>query len=199
MAKSLKTGTAAVLFGSLLLLSPAATAREYGLDEAVFEELNFARTNPQAYAGMIGEEYRRVGVRSPDPQAYGEAMDFLARQKPLSPLAPNAALADAASSFVSVQGSEGGFGHVASDGASLGERLRRHGTFAMVMAEDISYGYVTAREVVTQLIVDPGVPDRGHRANIFDPALRQAGIACGPHRYYRAMCVVDFASAPPRR
>jgi hypothetical protein len=199
MARILKTGTAAALFGSLLLLAPVATAGEYGLDEAVFNELNFARTHPQAYAGVLDEEYRRQGGRIQDPQAYGEAVDFLARQKPLAPLAPNAALADAASSFVSVQGAEGGFGHVASDGASLGERLRRHGTYAMLMAEDISYGYVTAREVVTQLIVDPGVPDRGHRANIFDPALRQAGIACGPHRTYRAMCVVDFASAAPRR
>jgi len=67
------------------------------------------------------------------------------------------------------------------------------------MAEDISYGYASPREVVLQLIVDSGVPGRGHRNNIFNPVFRQAGVACGPHRVYGAMCVVDFAGTMLRR
>ncbi len=67
------------------------------------------------------------------------------------------------------------------------------------MAEDISYGYSTPSEVVRQLIVDSGVPGRGHRDNIFNPVLRSAGVACGPHPAYGAVCVVDFTGALMRR
>jgi uncharacterized protein YkwD len=43
------------------------------------------------------------------------------------------------------------------------------------------------------------VPDRGHRANIFNPLYREAGVGCGPHPTYRVMCVVDFAGTLMRR
>jgi uncharacterized protein YkwD len=65
-------------------------------------------------------------------------------------------------------------------------------------AENISYGYDDARDVVRQLIIDSGVPTRGHRHNIFGGAYRLAGVACGPHRAYGAMCTIDFAGALAR-
>jgi len=54
--------------------------------------------------------------------------------------------------------------------------------------------------VVRELIIDSGVPSRGHRRNIFYPPLDAAGVACGPHRQYANMCVMDFAggSEPAR-
>jgi hypothetical protein len=30
--------------------------------------------------------------------------------------------------------------------------------------------------------------------NIFNPRLRLMGVACGPHKRYHLMCVIDFAS-----
>jgi hypothetical protein len=47
------------------------------------------------------------------------------------------------------------------------------------------------------LIIDSGVASRGHRRNIFHPDLAVVGVACGPHRDYGAMCVMDFAGPPP--
>lgn len=185
----------------LLLLSSFAGARERSLDADVLDELNLARTEPQAYAEALEDaawRSRAAGAYD-DPAAFQEAVGFLRRQRALPPLGADPALEGAAHSHADYQGREGGFGHDGPRGETLGERLRRHGAFAMMMAEDISYGYASPREVVLQLIVDSGVPGRGHRANIFNPAFREAGVACGPHRVYGAMCVVDFAGNLMRR
>jgi uncharacterized protein YkwD len=59
-------------------------------------------------------------------------------------------------------------------------------------SENVDYGQFTSgRDVVVDLIVDDGVPDRGHRRNIFDPSARVAGVACGRHPRYGSMCVID--------
>jgi hypothetical protein len=49
---------------------------------------------------------------------------------------------------------------------------------------------VRGRDVVESLLVDDGVPDRGHRRNIYQASARLVGIACGPHPRYEAMCVI---------
>jgi hypothetical protein len=46
---------------------------------------------------------------------------------------------------------------------------------------------------VVTLIVDQGVPNKGHRKNIFSRDFRMAGVACGGHARYGSMCVIDFA------
>jgi len=62
------------------------------------------------------------------------------------------------------------------------------------VAEEISFGQNTADAVVRQWIVDEGVPDRAHRSDLFDRVFRFGGVACGPHRIYRSMCVIDLSS-----
>jgi uncharacterized protein YkwD len=44
-----------------------------------------------------------------------------------------------------------------------------------------------------QLLIDDGVHPRGHRATLLDPGWRAAGVACGRHRDYGQMCVMDYA------
>ena len=190
----------------LLLLAAPAAARQRalhagGLDTGVLDELNFARTQPGAYAQALqAAAWRsRASGAYDDPAAFQEAVDFLRRQRPLPPLHAAPALRGAALSHASAQGAQGGFGHIGPYGESLGQRLNRHGAFSSLMAEDISYGYASPRDVVLQLIVDAGVPGRGHRSNIFNPLFREAGVACAPHRVYGALCVVDFTSRLMRR
>lgn len=178
-----------------LALAPAAQAATLSarLDDAVLDELNFARARPADYA----RELRRELDRSDDPAAVEEAIDFLERQAALPPLEPDRRVAAAARQHAQVQGPRGDVGHGAAGG--LGQRLRGQGVWAGLSAENISYGFDDARDVVRQLIIDSGVPGRGHRRNIFASAYKLAGVACGPHRAYGAMCVIDFAGALPPR
>jgi uncharacterized protein YkwD len=178
-----------------LALAPAAQSASLSarLDDAVLDELNFARARPAEYA----DELRRELDRSDDPAAVEEAIDFLERQASLPPLAPDRRIAAAARQHAQAQGPRGDVGH--GPAGSLGRRLRGQGVWAGLSAENISYGFEDPRDIVRQLIIDSGVPNRGHRRNIFAAGYQLAGVACGPHRAYGYMCVIDFAGALPPR
>jgi uncharacterized protein YkwD len=71
--------------------------------------------------------------------------------------------------------------------------MKRHGSVTGESGENINFGAETGREIVIGLLVDDGVPSRGHRANIMDPAYSVVGVAIGPHKTIRTMCTMDFA------
>jgi hypothetical protein len=185
-----------------LAIPAAACAGE--IDDAVLAEVNYARTHPQDYARRlmlqpVSDWERGLGpdAGSADPGAFAEAVEFLMRQTPLPPLSRDEILDAAALEHVEAQGPSGGIGHSGQDGERFDARLRRHGLHGRVSAENIAYGPSTPSDVVRELIIDSGVASRGHRRNIFHPDLAAAGVACGPHRDYAAMCVMDFAGPPP--
>ena len=167
-----------------LALSLELRAGEAG--QRILAEINFARTQPQAYAGIVARA--AAGGR-----AAAEAVRFLERAAPLPPLEHSDGLAQAAQSHVLEQGSAGGFGHAGRDGARSFERIARYGEWRGAVGENIDYGGRDARAIVVRLIVDEGVAGRKHRANIFHKTYRVAGIAAGPHARFGAMCVMDFA------
>lgn len=193
---------ASAMTAALLAALVPTFAAAAEIDQEVLAELNFARTNPQAYAlellaQPVSDWERRVRHSADeDTQAYPEAVEFLLRQAPLAPLRPDDGLAAAALEHVADQGPAGVTGHASADGERFDARLRRYVPRDTLVAENIAYGPRTAADVVRELIIDKGVPDRGHRTNIFHPDVAAAGVACGPHRTYVAMCVIDFASNP---
>jgi uncharacterized protein YkwD len=184
-----------------LAAAPAAFASS--LDDAVLGEINFARAHPAEYARELRQQERSPapddysGFANEDPNAVDEAIDFLERQPPLPPLEPDTRIAAAAREHASAQGRRGDVGH--GPAGALGKRLRDHGVWAGMSAENISYGYDEPRAVVRQMIVDTGVASRGHRRNIFTRDYSAAGVACGPHAAYGALCVIDFAGAIVQR
>ncbi|MBA3316782.1 MAG: CAP domain-containing protein [Gemmatimonadales bacterium] len=125
--------------------------------------------------------------------AVREAIASLKARRPTGPLRWSKGLAAAAADHVRDQGPVGGMEHRGTDKSDPGRRSNRHGRWIRGVAENIAYGENAGREVVIQLLVDDGVPDRGHRDNLLDPGWGAAGVACGPHRQYRQMCVMDYA------
>lgn len=184
----------------LALLALAAPAQARSLEDDVLAELNYARANPGRYAQELARAADDGGwsLRDEDPHVVEEAIDFLRDQPPLPPLAAHQGLQAAAGAHVRAQSRRGSEGHGAAAGG-LAARLKSQGVWAGLSAETISYGYATPREVVQQLIIDSRVPGRGHRKTIFGRGYSLAGVACGDHAAYGAMCVIDFAGALVQR
>lgn len=59
-------------------------------------------------------------------------------------------------------------------------------------AENCSYGYEEAVEIVITLLIDEGVKGVGHRNNILNPTFNSVGVGIYPHKTYRTNCVIDF-------
>ncbi|MHA6719258.1 CAP domain-containing protein [Sphingomonas sp. RS6] len=183
----------------------ALPARAQTLEQAVLDRINAIRADPHRYADEL-RDYRRyfrgrllllpgddAGVITREgTSAVDEAIDFLERQAPLPPLDPGALLARAAKDYALDQGALGANGHVDRHGAGPGERVRRIGG-GIFVGEGIAYGADDPDAVVRQLIIDDGVPGRGHRALLFDANFRFVGIGCGPHRRLAYLCVLDLS------
>jgi uncharacterized protein YkwD len=190
-----------------LFLAFAALAQP-ALTREILAEINFARTQPRDYAERLrayrtlfrGKIVRYPGnadglITSEGVKAVDEAIRFLDQQAALEPIEASALLARVARDHVAEQGPRGATGHISADGANPRDRAQRRG-LGIYVAEVITYGPPTAAEVVRQLIVDDAVPGRGHRKTLFAAEMRFAGVACGPHRVYRVMCVANLGREP---
>ena len=175
------------------------------LEQQVFYELNLARTNPVVYAGYVkeltnyfdGNLLKFPGetaiMTNEGVSAANECYDFLMTVKPVSALKVSRGLSRAARDHADDQGKTSETGHTGRDGSSPFERIERYGQWLSTAGENVDYGNNIARRIVLSLIMDDGVSSRGHRTNIFNPQFKVIGIACGPHKQYRHMCVIDLA------
>jgi uncharacterized protein YkwD len=61
------------------------------------------------------------------------------------------------------------------------------------MGENITWGRYTSDDAMYSLLVDDGVPSRGHRVNIFNPDFTKVGIHTCTHASYGYMVVMVYA------
>ncbi len=175
------------------------------LEKGVIIELNRARSNPAGYAKKLAdfkEHYvgkyiyfagRTQVVTQEGVSAVNEAIEFLKSAAPAPLLRVSRGLSAAAKAHAEDQGPKGLVSHVGSDKSTPAQRINRFGTWGKAYGENIEYGNFNAEEIVMQLIIDDGVPERSHRENIFNPLYQVVGVGFGPHRRYGQMCVMDFA------
>jgi uncharacterized protein YkwD len=171
---------------------------------AMLNEINQARTNPQQYAAVL-EQVRqtavdkqiKIGQKTITLQegvgALDEAIKFLRAAQPLPALNAAKGLSLGARDHVKDLGLSGNTGHKGSDGSLPEQRVGRYGEWQTAIGENIAYNSGDAREAVVGMIIDDGVPSRGHRKNIFSSEFRVAGVAVGPPSSYGLMCVVTYA------
>lgn len=175
------------------------------LEKAVVKEINLARTSPKEYLSLL-EQFRKyydgkhLKLPGQTPiltregtSAVVEAARFLRSQKSVFPLSPSKGMTLGARDHLRDLRTSGTSQHKGSDGSQAWDRVNRYGTWQNIIGENVSFGHTKARNIVMTLIIDDGVPNRGHRKNIFNPDFRLVGVACGDHPAYKTICVITFA------
>jgi uncharacterized protein YkwD len=194
---------------NLALLDTAKDA-DYlsAIEKDVILETNKVRSDPKKYAALYirpmlqffkGTDYAVPGqvilATKEGARAVNECIAALNRAEPAPPLSPERGLSLSARDHTRDQGSTGQTGHTGSDGSSMSVRMKRYGVFggSFASGENIMYGCPSGREIVCGLLVDDGVPSRGHRTNIMSKDFSQTGAAEGPHPRFRNMCTINYA------
>jgi uncharacterized protein YkwD len=183
------------------------------VESEILAALNRARTDPRGTADALaalapyysGTLFQRptqpVPIRTTEGvAALREAVTAVRGERPLAPLVLSPELSRAARDHAADQQRTGNIGHSGSDGSTVDVRVSRYGSWRTSLSENIDYSPAKfGVDVVQNLLIDDGVPDRGHRRNIYSASSRLVGIACGPHPRYAAMCViVQAAGFTPR-
>jgi uncharacterized protein YkwD len=174
-------------------------------EKAVVHEINLARTAPKNYASFLEQfkkYYHEKLIKLPNEtpiltkegvEALMEATRFLRSTKPVPLLNLSKGMSLGAKDHVKDLGLSGSSQHRGSDRSQPWDRVNRYGIWQKVIGENISLGHDRARNIVMSLIIDDGVPHRGHRKNIFNSDFRVIGVACGEHPNYKTVCIITLA------
>jgi hypothetical protein len=180
------------------------------LEKDVILEMNKARNDPRKYAQLYirprltkfrGKDFCMPNgamlMTEEGEAAVHDCLSALARTETAGLLSPVKGLWQAARDHAADQGATGGTGHIGSDNSTFQTRIMRHGTFSGRLCrcgENISYGPDTGREIVCCMLIDDGVPGRGHRSNLLLKDFTQTAASCGSHPGFGVVCVITFAA-----
>lgn len=177
-------------------------------EQDLLDEINLARANPQVYAGYLeklkplfkGKLYTMAGQEAALETQEGwdavdDAIKFMRTAKPVGPLNTSTGLCQAALTHVKDQSATGATGHAGGDSMMIEQRVKPFGSWSGDIGENLVYGDESARERILTWLIDDGVASRGHRKRIMSQDFKVAGISCGPHPEYGAMCVLTMAGS----
>jgi len=179
-----------------------------GNERDVIIEINMVRTDPAAYArhyleplksfyrGSLFQYPGEIAISTSEGvRALEECVKVLKSSRPSSSVSPKKGLTLAARDHAKDQARTGATGHAGSDGSTITARINRYGKWNISVGENIDYGNSEARRIITALLIDDGIPSRGHRKNLLEAGYSFVGVAVGPHKIYEKMCVIDFAGS----
>ena len=178
----------AILAMNAVRTNPVKFAEDY-----VKEEMQYYQGNHVVKPGQI-TMITQEGVR-PVKELYNQ----LKRTAPVPVLRPSKGISRASADHAAEQAKTGGLGHNSSDGSSPFDRMDRYGQWERTAGENISYGYASGHEIVLQLLIDDGVPNRGHRVNILNPAFTVTGVGIDSHPRYGHAGVIGYAGGYKER
>lgn len=178
-------------------------------EEALFGELNRARTQPQAVAQELeqlkqcydGVMYHIPGTNKVMKTVEGiaalnHAIHWMAKQQPLPAFRRiSEGLSRGAYDLVVDNGSRGLVSNALSDGTTAQQRFVRYGQWKGKVGENICFNMADPRQILYQWLIDDSNGNRPNRSSVMDPQFTTVGIAQGPHTVHGNMVVCTFALA----
>ena len=172
------------------------------IEKDVILEMNKARTNPSLYAELYitprtkkfdGKVYNGTLMTNEGVAVVNECISYMKKAKALPVLNPEKGLSLVAQQHSSTQGETNQAGHTGVDGSTPFTRIEKCGTYKTA-GENISYGAMSGRDIVVQLLIDDGVSSRGHRKNIMNKDFSSTGVGyTKKHKAYGSVCVITYA------
>jgi uncharacterized protein YkwD len=172
------------------------------VEKDVILEMNKARSNPALYADLYisprtkkydGKLYNGSVTTNEGVAVVNDCISFMKKAKALPVLNPAKGLSLAAQDHSSTQGETDQTGHTGVDGSTPFTRIEKYGTYRTA-GENIAYRATSGRDIVVQLLIDDGVPNRGHRKNIMNKDFSSSGVGfTKKHKTYGSVCVITYA------
>lgn len=164
-------------------------------EEQLVNKINEFRTNPRGYAKKINEYVNyfkgktlripgsNAGIRTEEgAQAYIEAVEFLSKQDGVEPLEPSKGLGRICADFMAEaqKVDPDQIGNI-----DLEEIIAKYGSFSGSLNRAMDFGGEDPEQVLINLIVCDGDPNRGNRESLLSTDLKKVGVANAKHPTYR--------------
>lgn len=138
----------------------------------------FAETYVEYYLDLMGKK-QTGNVKS--------LIKDLNKLEKLEVFKPTEELFEIAKGHAKKSGKTGHVGHKDFD-----DRYKKALESYNTVGENCYYGSGDALEIVMTLLIDEGVPNLGHRKNIFNVSFNSIGVSVQPHKDYGDNCVMSF-------
>jgi LysM repeat protein/uncharacterized protein YkwD len=138
---------------------------------AMVDEVNLARTSPKIYIQYV-EEYIKSLEENNDNDgisAARELIEQLTRMEPCKSLSTSECVFMAAKKHAEQEKPKGDIDHQGKDGLFAWDRVPKECPMMTDGGENLVGGGKTVRKSVLLLLVDSGIPNRGHRNTMLDP------------------------------
>ena len=173
-------------------------------EQNLVKEINAVRTNPKEYAKIVKKYISYFNGKLLDlpgsdgsietqegPAAYTEAIDFLSKQKPLEPFEPSKGLGRVAKDYISevqtINPDE-------LEKIDLDKLIAKHGSFSGNLNRALDFGGETPEQVVVNLLVSDGDPNREQRDSLLSKDLKKVGVGFGKHDDFKYVTVIISSS-----
>ncbi|HEX4957555.1 MAG TPA: CAP domain-containing protein [Lacibacter sp.] len=145
-------------------------------EQMLFYWTNVMRKNPLLFYNDVVKEFIRQFPEANKPELKSLERDIQKIKAPLPFLLPDANLVQMSWAHAQDLAKRNGIiSHKSSSGKDFIQRLKETGTFRCG-AENIFIGNPNPLEALITLLIDYGVPDKGHRVNLLDPTFERMGV-----------------------
>lgn len=128
-------------------------------EEEMINEINLLRLNPANYCSYVEAYLQKHDADNEVIMAAKELVSILKKMKPLNPLILNASMYHEAKQY----------------GLSMVKKnVIEHST--LPYAENLSLGHKDIRDAIIDLLIDEGMPGRGHRKNLLNERIKHVAV-----------------------